>query len=157
MSRSPYGQGPFGPFPSDHPDSDIERNTSGKVDMRGMSDWKPVFTVETGEMSWGQVVVACEANASPTVAHATELPVFPWVEVRINAYVNNQLLTLLEGAVGSHALVASSPGPIFLSFAPGEVPDRVEVLARARRGGLAETAGDPDEKLELVAVSRFHR
>lgn len=157
MARAPFEQQPFGPFPTDKPDSQIERHSSGKIDMRGMSDWRPVFSVDVGEMSWGQVVVSCEAVASPTVAHASELPVFPWVEVRINAVINNQLMTLLEAAVGSHGLVATSPGPIFISFGPGEVPDRIEVLARARRGGQAETASDADEVLNLLAVSRFHQ
>ncbi len=152
----------FGPYPTptEHT-GDIHRQSSGVIDMRGASDWKSVFSVDCADWSWGQVLVTCEAQASPTVAHATDLPVWPWVEVRISAWINGQNFVLLEAAVGAHTAAVTggsdnSPGPVFLGFAPGEVPDKIEVQARARRGGRAETAGDADEKLNLTASSRFH-
>lgn len=142
-----YGK-PFGPYPTPEThSSDVHRSSSGVVDMRGAVGWRPVFSVDCGEYSSGQILVTCEAQASPTVANAKDLQVFPWVEVRISGWVNGQSFVLLE---------AAASGPIFLAFQPGEVPDKIDVQARARRGGKAETAGDPDEKLNLMAAARFH-
>jgi hypothetical protein len=142
--------------------SAIERHLPTPVDMRGVSDWIPVLAVDCSERSWGQVLVTCEAKASSTVESATDVENWPWVEVRIIVDINGQRVILLEGAVGSHnsAVIGGtstkSSGPIFLPLYPGEVPDRLEVHARARRGGRPETHGDADEVLMLTAVARFH-
>jgi hypothetical protein len=140
-------QAPFGPFPSD-PKGDVDRQTSGTVDVRGAADWRTVFSVDCGASTWGQLVIVGEAAPSPTVARARDAQAWPWIEVRIDCYYNGQATTYLE---------AAAAGPIFAAFGVGEVPDRIEVKARARRGGAAELAGDADERLSLVAVSRFHR
>ena len=155
-------QEPFGPFASDKTGDEFDRKTSGTVDMRGAADWRPVFNVDCGVHQWGQLAVSCEAIASPTVANATDLENWPWVEVRIVTTIGGVVATYLEAGIGSHnaAVIGNdtkSSGPIVLTFGPGEVPDRIEVLARARRGGGAETAGDTDERLDFVASSRFRR
>jgi hypothetical protein len=70
---------------------------------------------------------------------------------------------MLEAAVGSHdgptvGGAQKTAGAVVLSFAPGEVPDKIEVSARSRRGGLDGipfvTGG---AKLTLLATSRFHK
>lgn len=163
MMRSPYNATPFGPFPTQQgPTSKIDRQTSSTIDMRGVVDFKNIFAVESGEFSWGQLMITCDAAASPTAAGATNVENWPWVEVRVVFSVNGQQFTYLEAAVGSHASATigndtESAGPILIALTPGEVPDKIEVLARARRGGAAETAGDVDERLNLVAVSRLHK
>jgi hypothetical protein len=149
--------------------TDIERRLPIAQDMRGQVDWRTVLAVDCSEKSWGQVLVTCDAAASRTAEDATAVENWPWVEVRIIADVNGQRMILLEAAVGNHnSSVIADPanrtadgdtkscGPVFLPLYPGEVPDRIEVHARARRGGLPETQGDPDERLELYAVARFH-
>ena len=163
MRRPAYVGTPFGPFPNQGgKPSAIDRQTSNVVDMRGVSDWKTVFSIACGDFEWGQVLVTCDAIASPTVAGASNVENWPWVELRIVFTVNGQAFTFLEAAIGSHSSPAigdssDSAGPVQVAFTPGEVPDLVEVLARARRGGLAELAGDVDERLNLVAVSRFKK
>jgi hypothetical protein len=147
-------QAPFGPFPKDDPKGDIDRQTSGIVDMRGAADWRAAFTVDCGAFSWGQLAISCDAAPSPTVAHAFDLPNLPWVEVRIEFTINGATFVYLEGAVGG---VDAAAGPIVIGLGLGEVPDTISLSARARRGGLAELAGDLDERLALVATSRFHR
>jgi hypothetical protein len=181
MRRSPFGLHPNGPYPTQGPQSgEVVRQTSGVVDMRGSGGWRSVFTVDCGELQWGQVVVTGEAIAAgaatdvaayvdgpndapvshPAVPGAIEL--WPWIEVRIAAWVNGQTYTMLEAAVGSHDGATAggaqkTAGPVVLSFAVGEVPDKIEVFARARKGGLTETSVTTAEKLTLIAVSRFHR
>jgi hypothetical protein len=152
----------FLPFPSDKGGEDFDRQTSGTVDMRGAADWRTVLPVDCGAYSWGQLAVSCEAIASPTVANALAVENWPWVEVRIVTTVGGIAVVYLEAGIGNHnsAVIGNdtkSSGPIFLTFGPGEVPDRIEVQARARRGGLAEVAGDADERLDLVASSRFRK
>ncbi len=140
----------------------VERERPIREDMRGVSDWRPVYASDTSEASWGQILITCEAIASPTVEGATDPENWPWVEVRIIGDINGQRVTLLEAAVANHnsAVIGDdtkSAGPVFMPFYPGEVPDRVEVHARARRGGDPELEGDADERLMLWAVGRFHR
>ncbi len=152
--------------PRFHPDGSeptaVEREKPIREDMRGVSDWRPVYAADTSEASWGQVLITCEAIASPTVEGATDPENWPHCEVRIIADINGQRVILLEAAVGNHNSetigdASKSSGPVFMPFYPGEVPDRVEVHARARRGGDPELAGDVDERLMLWAVGRFHR
>jgi hypothetical protein len=184
MRRSPFGLHPNGPYPTQGPQSgEVVRQTSGAVDMRGAGTWRSVFTVDCGELQWGQLVVTGEAIASAaasdvyevddildefgvviTPGHPASSPIelWPWIEVRIAAWVNGQTYTMLEAAVGSHdgaqvGGAAKTAGPIVLPFAVGEVPDKIEVFARARIGGLVQTAATATEKLTLVAVSRFHK
>lgn len=161
--RSPYNATPFGPFKGQGGvPSKIDRQTSGTVDMRGVVDFKNVFSYESGEYSWGQILITCDAAASPTVAGAGNVENWPWVEVRVTFTVNGQQFTYLEAAVASHSAATigndlDSAGPVLVQLGPGEVPDKIEVFARSKRGGLPETAGDADERLNLLAVSRFHR
>ena len=116
-------QAPFGPFPSkDDSRGEIDRQTSGVVDMRGTADWRSVFKLDCGAFAWGQL--------------------------------NGETFIYLEGAAGG---ADASAGPIVIGLGVGEVPDAITVSARARRGGKAETAGDTDERLALIASSRFHR
>jgi hypothetical protein len=163
MMRSPYNQEVFGPFPSQGGDaSEIDRQTSNIVDMRGAVDFKNIFAVQSGEYSWGQLLITCDAAASVTVAGATNVENWPHVEIKIVYTINGQQSTFLEAAVGAHTSNtvgndSESSGPVIVLMEPGEVPDKIEVFARARRGGVAETAGDADEKLNLVVVSRLHK
>jgi hypothetical protein len=156
--------GEFGAEPSD-----IERQKPQLQDMRGQSAWQTVLAVDCSEREWGQVLITCDAQASKTAENADAPENWPWVEVRIIADINGQRFVLLEAAVGSHdspvigdpddpkmTAATKSCGPVFLPLYPGEVPDRIEVHARARRGGGPELQGDDDERLELYAVGRFH-
>lgn len=155
-------QAPFGPFPSDKAADDFNRKTTGTIDMRGAADWRPIFSVDCGVHQWGQLAISCDAIASTSAANATDVENWPWVEVRIVTTIGGISIVYLEAGIGNHnaAVIGNdtkSSGPIVLNFGPGEVPDNIEVLARARRGGVAETAFDADERLDLVASSRFRR
>jgi hypothetical protein len=141
----------------------IERHGGDAIDMRSVADWKSVLGVDCSEYAWGQVIITGEARMSkippPQLAAAPEF--WTWVEVRIVADINGQRIILLEAAVGNHGEAAigdssKSAGPVLLAFAPGEVPDRVEVHARARRGGVAQTSHIRDEVLTLTPCTRFH-
>lgn len=149
----------------------IERHGGSPVDMRGVTSWKTVLGVDVSEYSWGQVIITGEARPSPTrsafdvVPNATSPENLPWIEVEIVADVNDQRITLLAQAIGSRTdqgflgsveMGRRSCGPILLPLAPGEVPDRIEVLARARRGGGLETSFDLDEVLTIRASTRMH-
>jgi hypothetical protein len=180
MRRSPFGLHPNGPYPTQGPQSgDVVRQASGAIDMRGVSGWRSVFTVDCAELIWGQLVVTGEAIASGaadipsyyyTISDAIfsgpviqRIEVWPWIEVRIVAWVNGQTYTMLEAAVGSHdgpqvGGAQKTAGAIVLPFAVGEVPDKIEVFARARLGGGPDTrASVTDGKLTLLATSRFHK
>jgi hypothetical protein len=142
----------------------IEREGGSPIDMRNVRDWTSVLSVDVSEYSWGQVVVSGEARTpQPSPPTDTLFPEnWPWIEVRIEIDINGQHITLLEAAVGSHserAVIGDSSkscGPILLNFAPGEVPDRVEVFARARRGGRTMRDVLDGETLQLTASTRFH-
>lgn len=164
LEHRAYTDVPFGPFESQGAPSsdDVSRKTSDVVNMIGVSDWRTVFSVDVGDYSWGMLLVTCDAAASPTVAGAGNVENWPWVEVRIVLTINAMTYTFLETAIGSHSSATigddtDSAGPVILNFGPGECPDKIEVVARARRGGTAELAGDADEKLNLTAVTRFHK
>jgi len=142
--------------------TNVERKFAVPIDMRGMSKWKVVYNADCSEKSWGQVAVTCEAKASPTVEGASDPENWPHCEIRIVADVNGQRVILLEQAVGSHndpeiGDNTKSAGPILLPFYPGEVPDRIEVLARARRGGDPETEFTRDEVLQVTATGRWFK
>ncbi|HXJ25573.1 MAG TPA: hypothetical protein VNH17_07730 [Streptosporangiaceae bacterium] len=142
----------------------IDREGGNPIDMRGVREWKSVLSADVSEYSWGQLIVAGEARTpQPIPPTDTLFPEnWPWIEVRIEININGQVVTILEAAVGSHserAVIGDSSkscGPILLSFAPGEVPDRIEVYARARRGGREMRNVLDGEKLELTASTRFH-
>lgn len=142
--------------------SSVERKLAVPIDMRGMSKWKVVLNHDCSEKSWGQIVVTCDAKASPTVEGASDPENWPHCEVRIVADVNGQRVILLEQAVGSHNVEeigdnTKSAGPIMLPLYPGEVPDRIEVHARARRGGDPETQFTADEILTVTPVARWFK
>ncbi len=164
LEHRAYTDVPFGPFESQGAPGtgDVERKNSDVIDMRGVSDWRTVFSVDVGDYQWGMLLLTCDAAASPTVVGAGNVENWPWVEVRIVLTINAQTFTFLETAIGSHSSPTigddtDSAGPVIVNFALGEVPDKIEVVARARRGGTAELAGDADEKLNLTAVTRFHK
>jgi hypothetical protein len=168
MRHAAYAGQPVLGNPYDTDPTGVERRLPIAQDMRGQVAWRTVLAVDCSEKSWGQILITCDAAASPTVAGASNVENWPWVEVRIVADINGQRLILLEAGVGGHnspvigdpelpgEADAKSSGPVFLPLYPGEVPDRIEVHARARRGGMPETQGDDDERLELFAVGRFH-
>ena len=184
MRRSPFGLHPNGPFPTQGPtqSGDVVRGSSGVVDMRAASSWRSVYSIDCGDLQWGQLVVTGEATATGAddissypqltvsdMVHAAgpliqRVEMWPWIEVRIAALVNGQTYTMLEAAVGSHdgpqvGGAQKTAGAIVLAFPPGEVPDRIEVTARARLGGTADTRVSIDVlgKLTLLATSRFHK
>lgn len=146
----------------DNAPTNVERKFPVPIDMRAEWKWKVVLNHDCSEKSWGQVAVTCDARPSPTVEGASDPENWPHCEVRIIADVNGQRVILLEQAVGSHNVTeigdsTKSAGPILLPLYPGEVPDRIEVLARARRGGDPETEKTADEILMLTAVARFFK
>lgn len=163
MMRSPYNQEPFGPFPNQRGvPTKIDRQTSNAVDLRGTVDFKSIFSVDSGEFAHGELVITCDATASPTVVGATNVENWPHVEVKVVVTNNGQSTTFLDAAVGSHSSATigndtESAGPVVVNFGLGEMPDKIDVFARARRGGVAETAGDADEVLNVICVSRLHR
>lgn len=181
MRRSPFGLHPNGPYPTQGPpqSGDVVRQTSGTIDMRGAVGWRSVFSIDCGELVWGQVVVTGEAIEGTAAADIPAVVAVPeggilaapavqrierweWIEVRIAGSVNGQTYTMLEAAVGSHdgptvGGAQKTAGAVLLTFAPGEVPDRIEVSARSRRGGLEGVPSTDGAKLTLLATSRFHK
>ena len=161
MARAPFLRAPWGPYDQEVPHKgDVLSGDTGTVDMRGQSAWRSLKTVQCGDYSFGQVIVTCDARAS-SASGATDLPAWPHVEIRLVARTRNQPYILLEAAAGSHGETTTSgptasAGPVMMTFGPGEVPDSVEVLARARKGGLPETSFASDEKLDVLAAWRFH-
>lgn len=161
MQRAPFINKPWGPYDPETPrKGDVLTGDTGILDVRGASGWRSLKTIDCGDYSYGHVIVTCDAKAG-SGASDSDLPAWPHVEVRIVARTRNQVYVLLEAAAGSHGEVAASgvqasAGPVFMPFAQGEVPDSVEVLVRARRGGVAETTFATDEKLNVLAAWRFH-
>jgi len=161
MARAPFENNPWGPYDPETPHkTDILTDDVGPVDVRGASDWRSLKTIQCGDYAYGQIIITCDAQAT-TSANGNDLPAWPHVEIRLVARTRNQVYVLLEAAAGSHGTAATSgpsasAGPVFMPFAPGEVPDSVEILARARRGGLPETTIDSDERLNVFAAWRFH-
>jgi hypothetical protein len=138
-------------------------------------NWVPVLRVETADYSWGQLVITGEAKAINPYPLETTLimPIdyWPWIEVRVLATSAGVPWIWFEGAAGNHDAENASfgggsegntPGPIVLPFAPGEVPDVLEVYARGRAGGmlfndpLCPVAATIVEILTVAASSRFH-
>jgi hypothetical protein len=162
MRRAPFGAKPWGPYEPQTPDAkaDVLEGDIGPIDMRSQSAWRSLATIQCRDYSYGQIVVTCDARAT-SAASQLDLPAWPHIEVRLVARTRNQEMILLEAAAGSHTDSASggvtiSAGPVSMSFGPGEVPDSVEVLARARRGGLPQTDNVVDERLMAFAGWRFH-
>lgn len=161
MQRAPFPDKPWGPYDPETPHTgDVLVGDTGTIDVRGASGWRSLKTIDCGDYSYGQIVFTCDAKSGSGPSDM-DVPAWPHVEVRLVARTRNQVQVLLEQAAGSHAETAASgvtasAGPIVMNFAPGEVPDSVEVLARARRGGLPETTYATDEKLNVFAGWRFH-
>jgi hypothetical protein len=172
MERGAYHQNPFGPFPGDAggPDDDrIARAGGTPIDLRGASDWKEILRVDTSRFEWGQLVIGSEATAqTPSQADTEsgitwlELDRFPWAEIRVLVTIGGIDQVWYQGGAGNHSEAEiggndKSPGPIVLPFLVGEVPDVLEVQARAMRGGLVETDTADGEILTVTAVTRFRR
>lgn len=163
------GGQPFGPFDATPPD--VLRSSAGPIDILGATDWRAILRVDTAEYSWGQLAISAEAADGPAIEGTESDPVgydptavenLAWAELRVIATVAGIDQVWFEGAAGNHSEAqiggnAKSPGPISLPFAVGEVPDRIEVFARARRGGKAQTVVYPGEVLTVSAGSRFRK
>jgi hypothetical protein len=170
MEHGAYEQKPFGPFASDDKDDRIARAGGIPIDIRGASDWKGILRVDTAQFEWGQLVITAEASAQPSRASDLEngfnwldADHFPWAEVRVLVTIGGIDHVWFQGGAGNHSEGAvggndKSPGPILLPFLLGEVPDAIDVQARAMRGGLVAGAGFfDDEILTVTAVTRFRR
>jgi hypothetical protein len=138
---------------------------SQPIDLRQATDWTAVLRVECADCSWGQLILSAEARSQiPTGGKlSSDVETWPWVEVRVIATTAGISSIWFEGAAGNHDAESASigggegnsPGPIILPFGLGEVPDYLEVLARARSGG-GVTDGLA-EYLTIMAASRFRR
>jgi hypothetical protein len=174
MQHGAYGGSPFGPFgppPSDHdqPDDPIARAGGIPVDIRGASDWISILRVECASYQWGQLVINSDATAqTPSQADIEagitwlELERYPWAEIRVLVSIGGIDHVWFQGGAGNHSESAvggndKSPGPIVLPFLLGEVPDSIQVQARAMRGGLPESVLSDSEVLTVTAVSRFRK
>jgi hypothetical protein len=169
MEHGAYEQRPFGPFASDDKDDRIARAGGIPIDIRGASDWKEILRVDTSQFEWGQLVIGAEASAQPAIQADTDIGItwlevdrWPWAEVRVLVTIGGIDHVWFQGGAGNHSEVAAggndkSPGPILLPFLLGEVPDVIDVQARAWRGGLLETVTAEGEILTVTAVTRFRR
>lgn len=174
MQHGAYGQEPFGPFsppPSDHdqPDDPIARDGGVAIDIRGSSSFIEILRVNCSTYQWGQIVISSEASAQiPTTPDTEagitwlELDRYPWAEIRVLVSIGGIDQVWFQGGAGNHSEDAiggndKSPGPIILPFLLGEVPDSIQVQARAMRGGLPETILGDTEILTVTAVSRFRK
>lgn len=174
MQHGAYAQNPFGPFPpppstQDQPDDPIARAGGLPVDIRGASDWISILRVDCATYQWGQLVISSEATAqTPSTSDVEsgitwlELDRYPWAEIRVLVSIGGIDQVWFQGGAGGHSEAATggndkSPGPIILPFLLGEVPDSIQVQAKAMRGGLPETATADTETLTVTAVSRFRK
>jgi hypothetical protein len=174
MQHGAYRQTPFGPFPPppsehDQPDDPIARAGGVPVDIRGASDWIGILRVDCATYQWGQLVISAEASAQIPVTADTEAGItwleldrYPWAEIRVLVSIGGIDQVWFQGGAGNHSEDTvggndKSPGPIILPFLLGEVPDSIQVQARAMRGGLPETILGNTEILTVTAVSRFRR
>jgi hypothetical protein len=141
---------------------ELGQETSGSsinpVDMRGKADWVTVHQRDTGEASWG--VIHIDANVEDGAAMVDPVTDAAHVEVLVLGYIQGgSSYVLFEGAVGTNLGLPRtlSAGPVVLQLSEGEVPDRIEVLARARHGGSAQATVRADETLLLMVGTRWHR
>lgn len=170
MERGAYEQKPFGPFADkDDADDRIARAGGTPIDIRGASAWKEILRVDVSQFDWGQLAIAAEAASHPPSAFDVESGItqletdrIPWAEIRVLVTIGGIDQVWFQGGAGNHSEAAiggndKSPGPILLPFVLGEVPDVIEVQARAMRGGLVETDTAEGEILTVTAATRFRR
>lgn len=168
MARGAYAGSIFGPF--NQPKTSREnqalldeaqldqviRYSDGPVDVRGSANYRSIATRDLDRFIWGRVVIGVQSVAGATIA---TMDAIPHVEIQIIAYTGGLAEILFEGGAGQRQEAGSdnSPGPVSIEWDEGSMPDRVEVLARSRRGGDAETVGAADETLSVSVQWRFHR
>jgi len=134
--------------------------------------WRQVFVVDTSEYSYGHLMIAGEINVSVDGSTFYDLNVVapltynlmidnvPMIEARVIVWHGMISQIWFEGALGNRANAQiggadKSPGPIYLPFPLGEVPDRIEVLARVFRPKTSGVMLYPDERITITPISRF--
>lgn len=166
-----WSNNPFGPFADPREVSELKRVAKERaatddvidsdylagVDCRGLADWQTIFTKETVGFAWGLVVIDSQAQASPT--NQTTMDKSNHVEIRIVEFIGGSGFIVAIRAIGNHQdrIENASGGPMRHKFDLGDVPDRIEIQARARQGGSAETTQNTDETLQVNVATRFHR
>lgn len=171
LSRAFHGPGnPFGPF-DDPRDVDKQRKAvaarraiddviknvnEGPFSIAGAGNFTLLCRVDTFDFTWGTLIVD---SVVQNPAAVTTMDATVHAEIQILAYVSGVPFVWLQSAVGNHLDFAEplSPGPLVLNILEGQMPDAVEVYARARRGGVAETSPATDEVLNLSVLGRLHR
>jgi hypothetical protein len=98
----------------------------GPVDIAGWQDWGTLCTWEVRKFRWGSVVAGVEANNDGYGGYLQG-------EIRVIGYVGAQGFVLAEDAVAHHTDQPDTydTGPLRLVLREGELPDRIEVQARA--------------------------
>lgn len=151
----PYAKSPL--FPGR-----VIREGGVGVDVRPFRDFALVQHVDNSPYSTGFITIYGETRYGAVRGQTLEDSL--WAEVRVVVAVHEIQMIWFEGAVG-HSLVLTdtgsggpekTPGPVYLPFMLGEVPDTIDVYARMRRGNPNITFGyDDDEILNVVSTSRF--
>lgn len=148
-----YTDAPFGPYEKQR---EISRAGGAAVDVSNAGDWFLVFSLDVSAFKWGQLVIDGEVFADPN-SDGTILPNdpgFPWIETRVVAQISSSSFIWFEGAVTKNTSLAET-GPIVLPFLLGEMPDSIQVFARARLGGAVSAFSF--QKGQITASTRFER
>jgi len=168
MARGAYTGSIFGPFNQPKTSAEnqklldeaelahVVRYNDGPTDVRGAADWKSIASRDLDRFEWGRIVIGVQSVAGATIV---TMDTIPHVELRIVTYTGGLAEIVFEGGAGQRQEAGSnnSPGPVSIQWDVGDMPDRFEVFARARRGGDAETTGAADEILSVSVQSRFYR
>jgi hypothetical protein len=98
----------------------------GPVDISGWQDWGALCTWDVQKFRWGSVVVGVEANSDGATDYLQG-------EVRVIGYVGAHGFVMAEDAVAHHTDQNDTydTGPFRLVIYEGEMPDRIEVQAKA--------------------------
>jgi hypothetical protein len=162
--RAAYEHGVFGPFtdPADRrAQAEADRHKpkwahhiGGPWDVRGLGAYQLLTRIETGDYTYGQLWVSCIAVAASVNPEAQN-----HAEVAIFSVLGGVRSLEIEGACAQRADAPASlsTGPLGVWLLHDEMPDSVEVWARALTGGLAQSAVNAAEVLTVSMVGRFRR
>lgn len=133
------------------------------IGLLGVNEYMLVQHIETSDFSTGCLAIYGETKMGAVRGVSVEDSL--WIEVRVTVKNSGIAMVWFEGALG-HTLIITdagaggplkTPGPIYLPFLLGEVPDSIDVEARARRGGATPLTYASDEILNIIPTSRFRR
>lgn len=139
----------------------LSGDTQGPVDLRGMTDWITIASYDTREFKTGVVSAEVTAKQSASVTPSS----FTYdlhAEVRVLGNSAGNAYVLTQSSLAKHVDLAErfSTGAFRFQIQEWQMPDRIEIQARARRGGAAENASDTgisDEILQFSSWVRFFK